>query len=67
MTETGDLLLKFASEADAIDVLAIYSGLIDNIGEIGGATGWHVNVRGLKLPELLAYAVEAATPFRVWL
>lgn len=67
MTETGDLLLKFASDADAVDILAVYSGIIDIIGEIEGATGWHVNVRGPKLPELLAYAVEAATPFRVWL
>ena len=67
MTEIGDLLLKFASEAEAIDVLAAYEGLTDIIGEIEGAMGWHVNVRGPKLPKLLAYVVEAATPFRVWL
>jgi hypothetical protein len=67
MTEIGDLLLKFTGEAKAMDVLAVYKGLTDIIGEIENATGWHVNVRGPKLPELLPYAIEAATPMRVWL
>lgn len=28
--------------------------------------GWHVNTRGEKHPDLLAYAVEVNTPIRVW-
>jgi len=63
----GDLYLKFASEAEATEVLDMYSGSVDIIGLIEGSVGWHVNVRGPKSLELQAFAVEVATPVRVWL
>jgi len=77
----GDLYLKFASEEEANQVLEGYPGSIDVIGVIwkpvgefdeeGGQAaeaipGWHVNVRGQLLPELVSFSVEVATPARVW-
>ena len=62
-----DLCLRFPDKQTADDVMADYTGYIDIIGEIDGATGWHVNTRGPKTPELLKYAVEVKTPARVWL
>jgi len=77
--EWGDMYLKFSTEAAATAALEGYTGSIDTIGSIyertGGTddepvmtaiSGWHVNVRGPMLPELQAYAVEVATPARVW-
>lgn len=62
----GDLYLRFPDKQSADDVLQDYTGSIDIIGEIDGATGWHVNVRGPLTLELEAFAVEVATPVRVW-
>ena len=64
----GDLYLKFTSEEEANAVLEGYPGSIDVIGEIEGATGWHVNTRGQMLLDLMAFAVnpEPTTPMRVW-
>ena len=66
--EWGDLYLKFANEEEANAVLEGYPGSIDVIGEIEGATGWHVNTRGQMLLDLMAFAVnpEPTTPMRVW-
>lgn len=77
--EWGDLYLKFSSEEAATAALEGYPHSIDTIGIIyertGGTDeepvmtaipGWHVNVRGPKLPDLQAYAVEVNSPVRVW-
>ena len=42
-----------------------YTGSIDIIGEIEGATGWHVNTRGPMTEELKAFAVVPTNPRRV--
>ncbi len=34
--------------------------------EMAALPGWHVNTRGEATDELRSYAVEVATPFRVW-
>lgn len=77
--EWGDLYLRFPDKETADDVLQLYPGSIDIIGTIQKRTGgtddepvmtaldgWHVNVRGPILAELLPYAVEVKTPTRVW-
>jgi hypothetical protein len=74
-----DYYLKFTSEAQAESVLEGYEGSIDTIGVIyertGGTDeepvmtalqGWHVNVRGLESEALKPFAVDVATPIRVW-
>ena len=75
----GDLYLKFADEAQSIEVLADYEGSVDIIGIIYKTDntdpqnpiaipedGWHVNTRG-PMPEVLQqYAVNPAHPRRVW-
>lgn len=61
-----DYYLKFQSEAESTAALEGYEGAIDVIGEIPDVTGWHVNVRGPESETLANYAVEVATPFRVW-
>lgn len=77
--EYGDLYLRFADEAQSIEVLEGYAGSIDVIGVIYNVDstdpenpvatpleGWHVNVRGPMMAALQEYAVEVNTPFRVW-
>lgn len=74
-----DYYLRFDSEAQAIDALKDYEGSIDVIGVIYEQTGvknnepvmsaipgWHVNVRGKPDKILSKYAVEVATPYRIW-
>jgi thiamine biosynthesis lipoprotein ApbE len=61
-----DYYLKFANESEADKVLADVEGSIDVIGKIPNAVGWHVNVRGEENVDLEKYAVEVATPYRVW-
>jgi hypothetical protein len=74
-----DLYLKFKDEAQATEALEGYEGSIDTIGVIyertGGTdeepvmaalAGWHVNVRGPESEALTPFAVEVATPCRVW-
>jgi hypothetical protein len=75
----GDLYLKFADEAQSIEVLAGYTGSIDVIGiiyrvdntdpENPVATpeeGWHVNTRGEMPDTLTPFAVHPVQPRRVW-
>lgn len=62
----SDYYLKFANEAEATAALDGYEGSIDIIGEIPDVTGWHVNVRGPESEALAAFAVEVATPYRIW-
>lgn len=66
--EIGDLFLRFPDEASASQALEGYVGSVDIIGEIEGATGWHVNTRGEMPLELAAFSVnpEPTTPIRVW-
>lgn len=74
-----DMYLKFADEAAATAALESYEGSIDTIGVIyertGGTDeqpvmtaipGWHVNVRGPENELLAPFAVQVATPYRVW-
>lgn len=61
-----DYYLKFASESEANKALANFGGSIDIIGKIPAVTGWHVNVRGEESISLKKYAVEVATPYRIW-
>lgn len=75
----GDLYLKFADEAQSIEVLAGYTGSIDVLGiiyrvdntdpENPVATpeeGWHVNTRG-EMPEAVTpFAVHPVQPRRIW-
>ena len=74
-----DLHLKFTDEAQSTEALDGYEGSIDTIGIIykrtGGTDeepvmtalpGWHVNVRGPESEALKAFAVNVATPMRVW-
>jgi hypothetical protein len=75
----GDLYLKFADEAQSIEVLEGYTGSIDVIGIIYKTDntdpenpvltpeeGWHVNTRG-EMPEALqAFSVIPTNPRRVW-
>jgi len=61
-----DYYLKFNSEAEATAALDGYEGAIDVIGQIPEVEGWHVNVRGEESEALAAFAVEVATPYRVW-
>jgi hypothetical protein len=62
----GDLCLKFADEAQSLEVLEGYEGSIDVIGEIDGITGWHVNTRGPMPDEFIPYSVIPKQPLRVW-
>lgn len=61
-----DLYLRFPDRQTADDVLQDYEGSIDIIGEIEGAQGWHVNVRGGEAPNLVKYEIRPETPMRVW-
>jgi len=42
--------------------------LVDGLEQpvMAALTGWHVNVRGPENEALAAYAVDVATPVRVW-
>jgi hypothetical protein len=75
----GDLYLKFADEAQSIEVLAGYTGSVDVLGiiyrvdntdpEDPVATpeeGWHVNTRGEMPDTLTPFAVHPVQPRRVW-
>jgi hypothetical protein len=75
----GDLYLKFADEAQSIEVLAGYTGSVDVIGiiyrvdntdpENPVATpeeGWHVNTRGEMPDTLTPFAVHPVQPRRIW-
>ena len=77
--EYGDLYLRFADEAQSIEVLEGYTGSIDVIGVIYNVDstdpenpvataleGWHVNTRGPITLELQAFAVIPTNPRRVW-
>ena len=75
----GDMYLKFANEAQSIEVLEGYEGSIDVIGIIYRVDntdpenpiytpeeGWHVNTRG-EMPEaLVPFSVHPTHPRRVW-
>jgi hypothetical protein len=75
----GDLYLRFADEAQSIEVLNGYTGSIDIIGVIykidntnsenpvvTPEEGWHVNTRG-EMPEAFtAFAVHPVQPRRIW-
>lgn len=75
----GDLYLKFADEAQSIEVLEGYEGSIDVIGVIylidntdpenpvsTASEGWHVNTRGPLSEKLKAFSVIPSNPRRVW-
>jgi hypothetical protein len=75
----GDLYLKFADEAQSIEVLAGYTGSVDVLGIIYRTDntdpenpvvtpeeGWHVNTRGEMPDTLTPFAVHPAQPRRVW-
>lgn len=75
----GDLYLKFADEAQSIEVLEGYEGSIDVIGAIYRVDntdpenpiytpedGWHVNTRGPTPEAFQAFAVIPTNPRRVW-
>ena len=77
--EYGDLYLKFADEAQSVEMLTGYEGSIDVVGTIYRVdntdqknpvytpeAGWHVNTRGPITPELQAFAVVPTQPRRVW-
>ena len=63
-----DSYLRFPDKDTADAVLQDYTGSIDIIGEIDGATGWHVNTRGEVTDEMANYALDPAptTPYRIW-
>ena len=66
MLEAGILIA--APQDDGTEVLVANEGcLVDVIGEIPNASGWHVNFRG-NLPTLLSdYKIEVSgTPYRIW-
>lgn len=61
-------ILIAAPQDDGSQVFVASDGcLVDVIGEIPNASGWHVNFRG-NLPTLLAgYKIEVSgTPHRIW-
>jgi hypothetical protein len=75
----GDLYLKFADEAQSIEVLAGYTGSVDVLGIIYRVDntdpenpiytpeeGWHVNTRGEMPDTLTPFAVHPVQPRRVW-
>lgn len=75
----GDLYLKFADEAQSIEVLDGYEGSVDVIGVIYNVDntdpenpvytpmdGWHVNTRGPMSLDLETFSVIPANPRRVW-
>jgi len=75
----GDLYLKFADEAQSIEVLDGYTGSVDVLGiiyrvdntdpENPVATpeeGWHVNTRGEMPDTLTPFAVHPVQPRRIW-
>jgi hypothetical protein len=75
----GDLYLKFADEAQSIEVLAGYTGSVDVLGIIYRVDntdpenpvmtpeeGWHVNTRGEMPKTLTPFAVHPVQPRRVW-
>lgn len=61
-----DYYLKFKDEAEALEVLAGYTGSIDIIGLVDGCDGWLVNTRGPDSESLLPFSVQVLTPIRVW-
>lgn len=77
-----DYYLKFDSEdaavaaLDGLELLAVdHIGVIHKVTPTGGQgapqiaalEGWHVNVRAADAVEALnAFAIEVATPVRVW-
>jgi hypothetical protein len=69
--EATEVLEGYAGAVDVIGVIYKPTGetLQGEDGpypEMKAVEGWHVNVRGPMLPELLPYAVEVASPVRVW-
>jgi hypothetical protein len=75
----GDLYLKFADEAQSLEVLEGYEGSIDVIGIIYRTDntdpenpvvtpedGWHVNTRGPMPEAFTPFEVFPVKPRRIW-
>lgn len=70
----ADGVLRSLYPEHSIDVVGIIykptgeTTLVDGLEQpvMAALTGWHVNVRGPENEALAAYAVDVATPVRVW-